>query len=57
MHPTIQRVRYYVERPLHNYERIAPYRSKLDETSEFHRAREAAGIALKQRLAKRWSKQ
>lgn len=56
MNVLIQRARHYVERPLHNYERIAQYRSKLDETSEHHRAREAAGIALKQRWIKRWSK-
>jgi hypothetical protein len=47
MHTIVEPTRAGIYVPLSNRERIALYRARIDETSEFHRDRALAGLALR----------
>lgn len=47
MHTIVEPTRAGIFVPLENRERIALYRARIDETSEFHRDRALAGLAMR----------
>lgn len=50
MHTIVEPTRAGIFVPLENRERIALYRARIDETSEFHRDRALAGLAWRASL-------